>query len=166
MDSTLMISGAIFLGISATVWAVLSMFTEKDSRASERLQELKDGGRKPVQENKGGVGGAVSAAAPALSKMLAPKTELEQSELKVRLANAGYGSPAASTLFLATKTIFLCIGLFFGGIVGVWRSGLTLTAAQALFMGGGLGFYLPEIFVRIKASGRKGRIFLSMPDAL
>jgi tight adherence protein C len=165
MDSTLLISGAIFLGISAGVWAVLSMFTEKDSRASERLQELRDGGRKPAQD-KGGMGNAVASAAPALSKMLAPKTELEQSELKVRLANAGYGSPNASTLFLAIKTILLGVGLFFGGIVGVWRSGLTLSAAQALFMGGGLGFYLPEIFVRLKASGRKGRIFLSMPDAL
>jgi len=165
MDSTLVISGAIFVGISAGVWAVLSMFTEKDSRASERLQELRDGGRKPVQE-KGGMGNAIQAAAPALSKALAPKTELEQNELKVRLANAGYSTPTASTLFLAMKTIFLCIGLFLGGIVGVWHSGLTLTAAQALFMGGGLGFYLPEIFVRLKASGRKGRIFLSMPDSL
>ncbi|OAI55546.1 hypothetical protein AYO47_09505 [Planctomyces sp. SCGC AG-212-M04] len=112
MDSTLLISGAIFLGISAAAWAILSMFTEKDSRASERLQELRDGGRKPAQD-KAGMGSAVASAAPALSKMLAPKTELEQSELKVRLANAGYGSPNASTLFLAIKTILLGVGLFF-----------------------------------------------------
>ena len=49
MDSTLLISGAIFVGISAAVWAVLSMFTEKDSRATERLQEMRDG-RKPASE--------------------------------------------------------------------------------------------------------------------
>jgi tight adherence protein C len=165
MDSTLLISGAIFLGISAAVWAVLSSFTEKDSRANERLQELREGGRRPAQD-KGTMGNAISAAAPALSKALQPKTELEQNELKVRLANAGYSSPNASTIFLALKTSFLLGGLFFGGIIGVWRSGLDLSAASALFMGGGLGFYAPEIFVRFKAMGRKGRIFLSMPDSL
>jgi tight adherence protein C len=165
MDSTLMISGAIFLGISAAVWAVLSAFTEKDSRASERLQEMRDGGRRTAQD-KGGMGNAISAAAPALSKALQPKTELEQNELKIRLANAGYNSPNASTLFLAIKTSFLLAGLFFGGIIGVWKSGLDLNAASALFIGGGLGFYMPEIFVRLKKMGRQGRIFLSMPDSL
>ncbi|MBX3443899.1 MAG: type II secretion system F family protein [Planctomyces sp.] len=165
MDSSLMISGAIFVAISGGVWAVLTMFAPKEDRASERLQELRDPGRR-AQQDKGGVTNVIQAAAPALSKALQPKSELEQNELKVRLANAGFNSPNAATLFLALKTTSLMVGLVLGGGWGVIQNGLDLNAASALFMGGGLGFYLPEIVVRIMKMGRQGRIFLSMPDAL
>jgi tight adherence protein C len=165
MDSPMIISGAIFCAISGGVWALLSVFSAKEDRASERLQELKDPGRRQ-QGDKAGVTNMIQAAAPALSKALQPKTELEQNELKVRLANAGFSHPAAAEVFLAIKTACLLAGLFFGGGVGVWRNGFDLNAGSALFIGGGLGFYLPEIVIRIKKMGRQGRIFLSMPDAL
>jgi tight adherence protein C len=167
MDNPLLISGAIFVAITVGVWAVLNMLSGKENRASERLQELKDPGRRQQQNGeKGGVVNAIQAAAPALAKTLQPKTDLEQSELKVRLANAGFSHPNASEMFLAVKTACLLGGLVLGGGYGVIRNGLDSNAAMALFMGGGLGFYLPEIVIRIKKMGRQGRIFLSMPDSL
>jgi tight adherence protein C len=165
MDSSLVISGAIFLAISGGVWALLAAFSGKEDRASERLQELRDPGRRQ-QSEKAGMTNVIQAAAPALSKALAPKTELEASELKVRLANAGFNNPGAAELFLAIKSACLIGGLFLGGAYGVFKHGLDVDAAMSLFMGGGLGFYLPEIVVRIQKMGRQGRIFLSMPDAL
>ena len=96
---------AVFVGISVGVWAILNMFGDKDNRASERLDELKDPTRRAQHAKKGnsGVSGAFKKAAPALSKVLQPKTELEENALKVRLANAGYNSPNAPVFFLAIK---------------------------------------------------------------
>jgi tight adherence protein C len=165
MESPLIISAAIFLAISGGMWALLSAFAGKENRASERLQELRDGGRRATSE-KGGMANVLQSAAPALAKTLQPKTELEQNELKIRLANAGFNSPGAATLFLAIKSSCLLAGLALGGGYGIIKNGLDLNAATSLFMGGGLGFYLPEIVVRLKRSGRQGRIFLSMPDCL
>src|SRR5262245_3486611 len=133
MDSSLVISGAIFLAISGGVWALLAAFSGKEDRASERLQELRDPGRRQAGE-KAGVTNVIQAAAPALSKALAPKTELEHSELKIRLANAGFNNPKAAELFLAIKTSCLIAGLFFGGGYGVWRNGIDTNAAMSLFM--------------------------------
>ncbi|MEZ6056072.1 MAG: type II secretion system F family protein [Planctomycetaceae bacterium] len=156
---------AVFVGIAAGVWAVMSMFVSKDSRASERLEELKD----PSKRNSGkntAVGSVFKKAAPALSKALKPKTELEENELKVRLANAGYQSPNAATFFLAIKTGLLITGVVFGGGYGLFTHGLEYGALSSLVMAGGLGFYLPEIFLTIARSSRMGKIFLSLPDAL
>lgn len=165
MEQSTLILGGVFVAITGGVWALLSLFSGKEDRASERLDELRDPGRRQ-QGDKAGVSNMIQAAAPALSKALQPKTELEQNDLKVRLANAGFSHPKAAELFLAIKTACLMVGLFLGGGYGVLSKGFELDAAMSLFMGGGLGFYLPEIVVRIKKMGRQGRIFLSMPDAL
>ena len=44
--------------------------------------------------------------------------------------------------------------------------GMQLNSLTALCVGAGLGFYIPEIVLRIIASGRKEKIFLQLPDAL
>jgi tight adherence protein C len=169
MELTYVVPVAVFCGISLAVWAILSMFGEKDNRASERLDELKDPSRRAQNaggKNPGGVGGALKKAAPALSKVLRPKTELEENALKVRLSNAGYNSPNAPTFFLAIKLGCLIAGVFFGGGFGAFKYGLTTNGLTALVIGGGLGFYLPGIIVRILRKQRMDRIFLSLPDGL
>jgi tight adherence protein C len=144
------------------------MFGEKDNRASERLDELKDPTRRAQNSaNKNtGVGSALKKAAPALSRVLQPKTELEENNLKVRLANAGYNNPNAPTFFLAIKLGCLIAGITFGGGFGAFKYGMTYHGLSSLVIGGGLGFYIPEIVVRILRKQRMDRVFLSLPDAL
>lgn len=156
---------AVFIAIAAGAWAVMSIFVGKDSRASERLDELKDPGKRNSDKNTA-VGSVFKKAAPALSKALKPKTELEENQLKVRLANAGYQSPNAATFYLAIKTTLLIIGVVFGGGYGLYQNGLEYGALSTLVMCGGVGFYLPEIVLTIARSGRMSKIFLSLPDAL
>lgn len=168
MELTFIVPIAVFLGITLGVWAVLSMFGDKENRASERLDELKDPTRRA--QNSGGkdagVGGALKKAAPALSRVLKPKTELEENNLKVRLANAGYNNPNAPTFFLAIKLGCLIAGITFGGGFGAFKYGMNYHGLSSLVIGGGLGFYLPEIIVRILRKQRMDRVFLSLPDAL
>ncbi len=159
----------IFAAITGGMMALMSAMSRKRSRASERLDELKDP-RKRLQSGGGvqeqGVTGMLKKAAPTLSKALQPKTELEQSTLKVRLANAGFSSPNASTFYLAMKTAGLVAGLCAGGGFGAVKYGLNQSGLTSLAIGAGLGFYLPELILRLMVRRGLERIFLSMPDAL
>jgi len=169
MDITTLAPFAFFVAITAGGWGVFSMFTGRKSRAAERLEELKDP-RKRTQSlsdaDADGVKGVFKKAAPTLSKALGPKSDLEQNELKVRLANAGFNSPNAPTFYLALKTAGLVAGVLSGGGYGLISFGVTQGGLSSLAIGGGLGFYLPEVVLWFLRRSRIERIFLSLPDAL
>src|SRR5438105_15537807 len=87
----------VFLGIVLAIWAVLSMISNRNSRAAERLArlsrpsslgEIEDPTRARSDHKLQGL----LDAAKSLSRPLMPNTELEQSALKIKLANAGFGS--------------------------------------------------------------------------
>ncbi len=157
----------VFVAITFGAWAILSLFSKKESRASERLDVLRDPRKRVLQDDKASsMGNALQKAAPALSKALGSKTALEQNKLRLRLANAGYHSPHAATIFLAIKTISLGFGAVIGGGYGIWKSGLTIDSLQPFVISAGLAFYLPEITLTIMRRSRMQKIFLQLPDCL
>lgn len=168
MDIITLLPWAIFGAITIGVWAVMSMFSEKDTRASDRLDELKN----PFQraEKKGpqkkGVAAVLEQAAPALSKALEPKTDLEKNELTIRLANAGFNNPKAPQLYLAIKFTALLCGALIGTGFGMLRFGMTQNGYASIALVAGAGFYLPEMILWWIKSSRQQKIFLSLPDAL
>ena len=171
MDLTPLVPWAIFFAITFFVWALLSLMTSKSSRAAQRLDEfrnplLREAQRKGETKKQKGVSAVLEKAAPALSKALEPKSELEQNKLKLRLANAGFNGPNAVPIFLATKVAAFAIGLLFGASFGFAKFGMTQNAWMSLVIGGGLGFYLPEILLTLKIKSRQEKIFLTLPDAL
>ncbi len=157
---------AIFGAITFGVWALLSIFSGGESRASSRLEELKDPRKRNVDGQQNSVGSMLKMAAPTLSKAIQPKTELEQSQLKIRLSNAGFHSPHAPTLYLAIKMVSLIVGALAGGIVAFVTTGMNLDGLIRLVIGAGIGFYLPEIVVVILKKSRQEAIFLQTPDVL
>jgi tight adherence protein C len=177
MDFAQLVPWAVFIGIAVGVWAVSAMFGQKKNRSTERLDVL----RNPQVRAKGGlgetaatgnaektgVGKVLEQAAPTLSKALQPTTDLEKSALKLRLANAGFTSPHASELYLTIKVASLVAGCLIGSGVGLARYGLmTQHGIFSIVIGGGLGFYIPELILRFIKSSRQERIFLSLPDSL
>ncbi len=161
---------AVFGVVMFIVWAVYNAFSSKESRASERLEEIRDPGKRKERlaaDDKSGMGNMLEKAAPQLSKALKPKTELEESVLKIRLANAGFQSPNASSIYLTIKLIFFGLGLVVGTSVGAVRTGLmTQEGITALVLGGGIGFYIPEGVLWWIKRTRMENIFLALPDAL
>ncbi|MEZ5949878.1 MAG: hypothetical protein R3C12_11810 [Planctomycetaceae bacterium] len=97
---------------------------------------------------------------------LKPKTDLEESELKIRLANAGFNSPGAPQMYLAIKFVAMIGGLIVGTTFGFIQWGMTQNGWTSLAVGAGLGFYIPELVLAYLRMARKQAIFLSMPDAL
>ncbi|MFK7821113.1 MAG: type II secretion system F family protein [Planctomycetaceae bacterium] len=170
MSEDIIIMLAAFGGISCTVIALGNMWGKKTNRASERLQELggsvRGGSTRLGGDDRGKVGNLMDKAAPKLSKALESTSELEQDALKVRLANAGFSQQNASQVFLTVKLGMLVIGTIFGITYGLASYGMTRGSLGALVIGGGLGFYLPELILSLMRSDRQGKIFLQMPDAL
>ena len=168
MSAETIIPLAAFGAIACGVWAILSIFTKNKSRANERLEELRDPGsrRRRGEGNGGKMNNMIEKAAPALSKALQPKTETEESNLKVRLANAGFSSPNAPRTFLALKLVGLIVGILFGAVYGFANMGASSNSWMAFVIGGGTGFYLPEGILTLLKWSRQQTIFLQLPDAL
>jgi len=164
---------AVFGGIAAVAWWVLDMVSSGKPRAMERLDEFKDpnprrkNGDSLVGAKKSGrVSKVLENAAPKLARPLVPKTDLEMSNLKVKLANAGFRGETASTIFLGLKFVGLLVGLFIGGgtIMGIYGTNVkTLFASMMVLIA---LFYMPNIVVALIGRSRKQAIFLGLPDSL
>lgn len=171
MDLVTLIPWVSAIAVGAGFWAVFSLFTGGNDRALKRLEELRnptargDSARAPGQ-TKGGVGGMLEKAAPALSKALESKNETEQNTLKVRLSNAGFNNPKAAEIYLALKFCALVAGAIIGGSYGLIKYGATQYGYMSIGLGAGAGFYLPELVVWYLKSQRQQKIFLSLPDVL
>jgi tight adherence protein C len=162
---------AIFGAFVFGVWSVLSFLSSRSSRAAERLDRLSRPGSMPDTEdpklNKERFQGVMDTA-KALAGPLMPKTELEQSQLKVKLANAGFRSESAANVYLGLKFITLIV-FFAAGLAYTFQQyGLNLNFKSLIPLGImlGVGFYLPSTILWYLRKKRQEAIFLSLPDAL
>ncbi|MBD3676078.1 MAG: type II secretion system F family protein [Planctomycetaceae bacterium] len=154
----------MFGSITLFLWAGISIFTNKPSRADERLDQLRDPNRSKNQKDGGA--SVLEKAAPALSKALQPKTELEQDKLKIKLANAGYTSPNASQIYLAIKFASLIGVLALTATFAYVRWGVGQDFWVTLGFAGAAGLFLPEMILSMAKNSRQTAIFRSLPDTL
>ncbi|MBI5757756.1 MAG: type II secretion system F family protein [Planctomycetales bacterium] len=163
---------AVFGAFACIAWFVINIFASRTTRASERLDEIRDPRLRQKESAlvRTGSGNSVTdafeKAAPALSKALQPKTELEQNAMKIRLANAGFNSSHAPSVYLAIQFICLIIGCMAGAGIGLAKYGVQSKSLYGVILGGGTGFYLPVVILGFLRSARVKRIFLTLPDAL
>lgn len=164
---------AMFGLVAAGAWFLIEMLASNKTRAAERLEEFKDPTiRKRKQEAESALGKSAAMtrvlgkAAPALAKPLQPKSELEQSQLKRRLANAGFRNEAAPSIFLGLKIAGLMFGLFTSGLTILTLAQFTQKATMSGIAFAGLMFYVPDLVLWMITRGRKEAIFLGLPDAL
>jgi tight adherence protein C len=166
-----LIYAGIFGAFVFGVWSVLSFLSNRNSRAAERLDRLSRPGSMPDTEdpklNKERFQGVMDTA-KALAGPLMPKTELEQSQLKVKLANAGFRSESAANVYLGLKFITLIV-FFAAGLAYTFQQyGLNVNFKSLIPLGimMGVGFYMPSTILWYLRKKRQEAIFLSLPDAL
>jgi tight adherence protein C len=161
----------VFVGIVALIWSILSMLSQRNSRAMERLARLsrpQSLAEVEAPQSKAERFHGLMEAAKSLGSPMMPQTEVEQSELKTRLANAGFRSDSAPMIYS---------GIRFASFIGFSLLGVLIflpTAANPLdfhtlkwvIIIAGVGFYLPPIILWWIRRKRQQAIFLSLPDAL
>jgi tight adherence protein C len=160
----------IFVAFAALAWCALEWMAARKPRAVERLDDIRSPRRRAEASSAVKKTDAMTkmfqAASPALAKSLEPKSEIEISKLKVRLANAGFRGESAGSVFMGLKVVGLLAGLFFGGGLLVSLTGInnrTMIGSVAI---GGICFYLPSVVVWFISKSRQEAIFLGLPDAL
>ncbi len=160
----------VFLGIVLGIWSVLSMISNRNSRAMDRLARLsrpqsladiEDPGLKKSERFNG-----ILDAAKALASPLMPQTELEQSALKTKLANAGFRSDAAPLIYSGLRVA--CLGLFLLISAAIFLPGRSIgwSSLQWVVILTGVGFYTPSVILWYLRTKRQQEIFLTLPDAL
>jgi len=162
---------AEFGGIVLGIMAILSMIAERNARSSERLMrhsrpaslaEIED----PKLTKKSERFQGITEMAKSISQPLMPHTELEQSALKVKLANAGFRSESAAAVYsgirVASLALFLVIALGLAALYGdtpMYKFKVVLVVTV-------FGFYLPSMALWWLRKKRQQEIFLTLPDAL
>ena len=110
--------------------------------------------------------GLAKRAAPMLSKLVTPTSDEALSQLRLKLASAGYRHRQAQTVFLASKTIISVLALIGGAVVGVsLRFGWQETVLAAL-LAGGVGFMVPNLWLGLVAKARQDQVRRGLPDVL
>jgi tight adherence protein C len=161
----------VCVGIVAAIWAVLSMISNRNSQASERLArmgrprslaEIED----PTKAAKGARMQGLVDAAKSFSKPLMPQKAAEQNALKTRLANAGFRSDAAPLVYSGLR--LLCLATFFllSVIIFVPNQPFGWKMVQGIAIVTCVGFYLPSVILWYLRTKRQEAIFLTLPDAL
>lgn len=161
----------VFGGIVMGIWAVLSMISNRNSKAMDRLArlsrpqslaEIEDPSRRESNEKFAGL----MEAAKSLSTPLMPQTELEQNALKQKLANAGFRSDTAVAVYSGIR--LACLAVFFLLSLAIFVPGrpLNFKTFQWVIIFTGIGFYLPSIVLWWLRRKRQEEIFLTLPDAL
>ncbi len=160
----------VFGGFAFGLWSILSLISNRNSRAQERLDRISRPAslaeiENPRQKNKERFAGMMETA-KALSGPLMPKGEGERSELKNKLAHAGFRSESAVAVYLGIRfATFVCFSLL-GAAIFIPKYGFTLSAMKPVAAFIGVGFYLPAIVLWYIRTKRQEEIFLSLPDAL
>jgi tight adherence protein C len=163
---------AMFGMFAALAWWMLEFIGTGKSRAVERLDELKNPHTRRRKDTisalkkQDRMTKVLEKATPALAKPLEPKSEMERSRLKVRLANAGFRGESAGSIFLGLKFVGLLGGLFVGATTILGVAGINQRSLLSSVMVAGLCFYLPDLVVWFFGKRRKEAIFLALPDAL
>jgi tight adherence protein C len=159
----------VFAGLVAGVFAVLTMISNRNSRATERLERIsRPASLAEIEDPKGKKERfhGMMETAKALSKPLMPQTELEQSEIKMKLAHAGFRSDSAVSVYLGIRFATLMAFLMVSMAVFIPRYGMTTSALKPIVLITGVGFYLPNVILWYLRSKRQEEIFLTLPDAL
>jgi tight adherence protein C len=158
----------VFGAIVCLTYFGLSALSKRNSQAEDRLTRIgrpKSMDADSLVDSKTKFNGLKDAFSN-LGASMQPKSELEQNSLKVKLANAGFRSEAAPTIYLGLRVATMAIFLIPTLIWATVSKGFTLEALQWIVFVTGAGFYIPNIALTLIIKDRKQKIFLSLPDAL
>jgi tight adherence protein C len=161
----------VFGGIVMGIWALLSVISNRNSQALDRLSRLsrpasladiedptKAGARSKFQ--------GLADAVKSVSKPLMPVGEVEQNALKTKLANAGFRSEAAPMVYSGIRIVALAVFLLIAIALFVptgYSMGRKVMFIAIMTL---IGFYSPSLILWYLRSKRQEDIFLTLPDAL
>ncbi len=171
LDSSTVMALIAFVVFMAGAWAMLSLISNRNKSTAEQrldrigrpksLVDIELNSQKSQQRFSG-----LKETMQNLGSALEPQNDLEKNSLRIKLANAGFRSEQAASIYhglrVASFLTFLLPAVFIFGL----KDGWTMKSAQWIIGCAGVGFYLPSLVLTYLRSTRQKEIFLTLPDAL
>lgn len=162
----LVIFGTIMLGV---FW-LLTTISNRNSQAEERLERIGrpkslaeiDMSERESTERFTGLKNAFSNLGSAME----PQSELEKNTLKLTLANAGFRSDSAASIYQGLRLVSIAVFLLPALLIFGVKDGFQLNSILKIVFLGCAGFYIPQIGLWYLRTTRQKEIFLTLPDAL
>jgi len=167
----LVISIMVFVGSLLFIMGFISIYLIHERR-KKIIDQIKNEGENLILKKKTGDGKDIQSTLGKITSSIGnkfrPKTEENNSAIRRNLLQAGYRKQNAPAVFLGYK-IFFAIGL--PVIFSMWKLILINMFPAVFFMGLSTmlaltGFYLPNLWVKMKKAWRKDKIIEGFPDAL
>jgi tight adherence protein C len=175
VSTPLLVKIAIFGGVAAGAWLLLELLAKSNSRAEQRLDDLRDPSRRRgdgrdaargVTKRADGMTRLLERASPRLSKHLQPKSDADVGKLRAKLNYAGFRGETAPSIFLGLKAICIVTGFIAAGGSMLFTKGATTEALMYTVGIAGVAFYLPDAILWFFKRSRQDNIFFGLPDAL
>lgn len=160
-----------FVAIAAGVWwlATATGGVVEEPTVEDRLDKMRSGPKNKAENLKKQKFDKMAAVLERATAPLAGTVANDQaqlSKLSLRMIHAGYRRESAPVVFKGLQAIAGGVGLFLGGVVGLFMDGFSTGLLMKTVIGGGLGYFIPLIFLSSSEKKRKLAIFLGLPDAL
>ncbi len=162
----------VFLVVMMGSWWLLSLISNYNNRAEERLDMLNrrsspfqtefDNNSSDAKKRFSGLKDAISS----LGGVVESKSELERNKLRLTLANAGFRSESAPLIFSGISLISLIVFTLPALIYFLSNEGFSLKAFEWIVFFAFMGMFLPKLVLGHLKSTRQKEIFLTLPDAL
>jgi len=170
----ILISAAAFLAV-LLLFVGLYQYIRQNARARELIEKVRKTGENRNVFNREKLSSETKVAArkpilnflSLLGKRLIPEQSADYAQMRPRFLMAGLRKANAPALFWESKFLFafslpIC---FFLGIIFLKPVDASTKLFASFFLAFS-GYYLPDIWLRMKTSARKNKIFEELPDAL
>jgi len=160
----------VFVAMVCGVFWLLTTISNRNSQAEERLERI---GRPKslveIEMSQAEIDGRFKGLKEAFSNLggvMEPTSEGEKNTLRIKLANAGFRSENAASVYHGIRVVCLAAFLIPALLLFLLKDGFTVKSIQWTVAMAGLGFYLPQIVLWHLRTTRQKEIFLTLPDAL
>ena len=109
-----------------------------------------------------------SLPAPETPSTTRPVDRSAEDALPLQLQRAGWRSPNAYWVFGASKSVLALLGLALGGLLA-WLLGRSLSGPSGWMLpvaAAACGYWLPDVWLRLRTAQRQQALFRAFPDAL
>jgi tight adherence protein C len=174
----ILISSAAFLTLLLVFLGIASYYTQRTERRklTEKIRKGSEEAGAPKApdatdtslKSRDKVQNRISNFLGRFGKRVAPKQSKDYRQMRPRFLKAGFRRETAPAIFWGTKCLLaICLPMCFLllRLVVFGPLSIAMTGGICLYLAL-MGFFLPDIWLRIRIARRRERIFKGFPDAL
>jgi tight adherence protein C len=161
---------ATFLAVLLSVYAIYLLTMYRADQLRKRLSSIQQFDIPSAGKTSGQEQGFQVHWLKPVGEVFAPGEEWRRSEIRKRLVRAGYRRNSTVFIYLGTKLITSAVGfgaVFLGFVLtGNFFLLVTPNAIISLILATGVGYFLPDLYLRQRINVRRLDFIEGFPDAL